>query len=76
MFKCDVCGATEAREELVEEVFEVNDRRVLVRQIPALVCTHCGEPTFSRETTEKVRRMVHGEAQPVGVTEVEVFAFA
>jgi YgiT-type zinc finger domain-containing protein len=41
MFRCDVCGATEAREELVEEVFEVNGRRVLVRQIPALVCTHC-----------------------------------
>jgi YgiT-type zinc finger domain-containing protein len=62
--------------ELTDEVFEIDGRRVLVENIPARICTHCGEPTFSRETTEKVRRMVHGEAQPVGVVTMEVFAFA
>jgi HTH-type transcriptional regulator / antitoxin MqsA len=40
------------------------------------VCARCGEYTFSRETMEKVRRMVHGETEPVGIVELEVFAYA
>lgn len=76
MFECDVCGAKEAREALVTEVFEIEGRGLLVENIPALVCTHCGEHVFSRETTEKVRRMVHGEAEPIGVVQLDVFAYA
>lgn len=76
MSKCEVCGGTVMRTELVAEVFLVDGKRILVEQIPARVCTHCGERTFSRETTEKVRRMVHGEVTPVGVVELEVYEFA
>jgi hypothetical protein len=32
--------------------------------------------TFSRETTEKIRRMVHDEAQPVKTVPLDVFAFS
>ncbi len=76
MFQCHVCGGIEAKQALVTEIFEINGRRILVENIPAQVCTHCGEPTFSRETTEKVRRMVHGEAEPVGTIQLDVFAYA
>lgn len=62
--------------ELVSEVFVVDGRRVLVENIPAQVCMRCGEMTFSREATEKVRRMLQGEAEPVGVISLEVFSFA
>lgn len=75
MFKCDVCGATEFREELIPEIFFVDGRRILVEHIPARVCCRCGETMFSRETTEKVRRMVHGEGQPIGVVQMDVFEF-
>ena len=57
MFKCHVCGSTEAREDFVNEVFAIGDRRVLVEHIPAQICGRCGEATFSRATTEKVRRL-------------------
>ncbi len=73
---CDVCGATQFHTELVSEVFLVDSKRMLVEPIPARVCDHCGEATFSRETTEKVRRMVHGEARPVGRVTLEVYEFA
>jgi len=97
MFRCHVCGATEAHQALVDEVFMINGKYVLVEGIPAkyldiyfytfvsaipsntneeivvqnmreflsryLVSARCGEAIFSRETTERVRRMVHGEAQ-------------
>ena len=75
MFRCHVCGATEAREELVSEVFQIEGKPVLVEGIPASVCLHCGEATFSRETTEKIRRMVHGEAKPLKSVLMDVFAF-
>ena len=76
MVQCHVCGATEAHQELVNEVFVINGKYVLVEGIPASLCARCGEATFSRETTERIRRMVHGEAQPVRAVAMEVFAYA
>lgn len=76
MFECHVCAATAARDEFVSEVFTIDTRRVLVEHIPAQVCERCGEATFSRATTEKVRRLVHGEGQPVRTVPMDVFALA
>ncbi len=76
MFKCHVCGATDAREEFVSEVFTIDNRRVLVEHIPAHVCERCGEATFSRATTEKVRRLVHGEGRPVGTVSMDIYEMA
>ena len=45
--------------DLVNEVFLIDGRFVLVEGIPVTFCGHCGEVTFSRETTEKIRRMAH-----------------
>ena len=76
MVRCHVCDATEARQALVNEVFLINEKYVLVEGIPASICARCGEATFSRETTERIRRMVHGEAQPMRTVAMEVFAYA
>ena len=76
MFRCHVCGSTEANQERVSEVFVVDGKRVLVEDIPATVCMRCGEAIFSRETTERIRRMVHGEARPARAEVMDVFAYA
>lgn len=76
MLKCPVCGATDMHEALVNEVFQVEGSPILVEGIPARVCVRCGEAIFDRETTEAVRRMVHGEARPVKQIVMDVFAFA
>ncbi len=76
MFTCAVCDAKEGREELVDEVFHVDGQYVLVGRIPAVVCARCGEEAFSRETTEKVRLMVHGEAKATMSISMQVFDFA
>ena len=76
MFNCHVCGHNAAKSELVSEVFNLEERRVLVENIPALVCEHCGEAAFSRETTERIRRMVHGAGRPIKTVEMDVFAMA
>jgi YgiT-type zinc finger domain-containing protein len=61
--------------ETVLEVFDVDGRRVLVENIPVQICVQCGEMSFSAETAEKIRRMIHGEAQAVGVVELELYEF-
>ena len=76
MFTCSICGAREGREEFVEEVFRIDGKYVLVDRIPASVCARCGEETFSRETTERIRVMVHGQAQPTKSIALKVFEFA
>ena len=73
---CPVCGADRGRDDLLEEVFRVGDRYVLVGRIPARVCVRCGEQSFSRATAERIRRMAHGGAEPVRSVSLTVFEFA
>ena len=75
MYICSVCQAAEGREELVEEVFRIDGKYVLVSDIPAVVCGRCGGNSFSRETAEKIRRMVHGQAQARKSVPMKVFDF-
>ena len=76
MSECSVCNAQEIREELVDEVFHLDGKWVLVGGIPASVCGRCGEQTFSRETAEKVRLMVHGEGEAKTSVSMQVYDFA
>ena len=76
MFTCSVCGAGDSREELVEEIFRIDGKYVLVDRIPAMVCARCGEESFSRETTERIRLMVHRRTSPVKSVALKVFEFA
>ena len=75
-FKCQVCGGESASDEFVSEVLEVDGRRVLVEHIPARVCTRCAEPAFSRETTERIRLLVHGTGRPARTVPLDVFELA
>lgn len=75
-FKCHVCGGETARDEFVSEVLEVDGRRVLVEHIPARVCTRCGEAAFSRETTERIRLLVHAPRRPDRTVSLDVFELA
>ena len=76
MFQCHICGSTQAHTDLADDVFLIEGKRVLVEHIPVTRCARCGEITFSRETTEQVRRLVHSAMQPIKTVPLEVFAFA
>jgi HTH-type transcriptional regulator / antitoxin MqsA len=75
MFKCHVCNLEDCHQELVSEIFQIDGKFYLVEQIPATVCSHCGEESFSRETTERIRLMLHGETQPLKSISVDVFTY-
>ena len=76
MIACGACLGKESRRELVEEVFRVDGRYVLVGGVPSTVCQRCGERSFSRETTEKVRQLVHGEVKAAKSVPMQVYDFA
>lgn len=76
MFTCGVCKARESHRDLVGEVYCVDGRYMLVGGVPSKVCKRCGERSFSRETTEKVRRLVHGEAKEAKSVPMQVYEFA
>ena len=76
MFTCAVCHAKESRDELVAELFQIDGQYVLVDRIPAVVCARCGEESFSRDTTEKIRLLVHGQAESTKSITMPVFEFA
>ena len=76
MHKCIVCHGEELREELVDEMFKVYGRYVQVKGIPSTVCGHCGERSFSSETTEKVRQLVRGQAPSTKSVTMRVYKFA
>ena len=75
-FVCNVCNAEESQPETVEEVFRVDGRYVLVGGVPSTVCRRCGERSFSRETTERVRLLVHGQAEAAKSVSMQVYEFA
>ena len=76
MFRCVVCHGDDSREELVEEVFKVDGRYLRVDGVPATVCRRCGELSFSRETTERVRLLVHGSTKAARTVAMPVYEFA
>jgi len=75
MLKCEVCGSTSIQDEIVSEVFHVNDQYQLVENIPASVCAQCGEKTFSRETAENIRKLLNGPTHSDHAIKLDVFSY-
>ena len=74
---CATCGSSdESQDKLVDEIFLIDGKYVLVDGIPAKVCPRCGDETFSRQTAERIRLLVRGEARPTKSIAVDVFEFA
>jgi HTH-type transcriptional regulator / antitoxin MqsA len=74
MFKCHVCGSEESYSGFISEVFNIQGKFYLVENIPATVCSRRGEGLLSRETTERVRGMLHQPQQPIRSIPLEVFS--
>lgn len=75
MFHCHVCGSKQPTDHFVDEVFFIEGKPTLVEHIPAKVCTRCGEKTFSKETTEKIRQLVQNKVGPDREVQMDVFVY-
>jgi HTH-type transcriptional regulator / antitoxin MqsA len=75
MFKCHVCSSEESHVEYVSEIFQIAGKFYLVENIPTTACSRCGEEVFGRDTTEKIRVMLHGETKPIKSISMGVFSY-
>ena len=78
MSECVVCHGKRLRAELVDKVFSTDGRYVLVTGMPSTICQDCGERSFSRETTERARLLVHDppEDAPTKSVPMQIYEFA
>lgn len=71
---CDICHAT-VTEGKVKFTVELDDKLVVVENVPAKVCGQCRERLFSPDTVEKLQKTVWEQNDPVRIIETPVFDF-
>ena len=73
--KCVFCGGT-VKKKQVTFSYEDSDKYILVENVPAEVCTRCGEKTYSPEITDEILKFAKNKFKPVKTIEVPVYDFA
>lgn len=73
---CPICGG-ETVDKDVDVIETMNGRWVILRGIPAEVCTQCGERLYSESEMrkmEELREKIKNDlAKPIAIQEIEVF---
>jgi YgiT-type zinc finger domain-containing protein len=73
--KCAFCGGSVER-KMVTFSYEEDDKYLFVENVPAEVCTKCGEKTYSPEVTDQLLRFAQDDVKPAKIIKVPVFDFA
>ena len=63
-------------ERKVAYTLVMDDRFLIVENVPARVCVETGERFFSPETVERLQQTIWGQKKPNRVIETSVFDFA
>ncbi len=73
--KCALCkGDTEER--LITYIQEYKGRVVIIENVPAEVCTQCGEKFIRPDVAEKIQRLVWEQPAPKRRADVPVYDLA
>jgi YgiT-type zinc finger domain-containing protein len=72
--KCVFCGGKVEKKKITFS-YEEDDKYLLVENVPAEVCTKCGEKTYSPEVIDELLKFAKDEFQPIKTVEVPVFDF-
>ena len=73
--KCNFCGgATEAQNVIF--IYDQEGEYLFIEDVPAEVCSQCGEKTYSPEVTDDLIRIAKRRLKPNKVVEVPVFRYA
>lgn len=74
MNQCHVCGSTEISEKIINHVFDINGKVILVENVPSCVCEQCGETTFHVHVVERIRQKLV-DNQPLKTVEVSALSY-
>ena len=73
--QCVLCRG-DLEERSIRHIMEYEGRIVVVENVPALVCTQCGESVLWPDVAEKLQQIVWGEVPRAGTVEVDSYDFA
>ena len=73
--KCVFCGG-KVEKTNVTFVYEDPENYIMVENVPAEVCSHCGEKTYSHKVTEELIRIAKHKFQPKKTINIPVFDFS
>jgi len=54
---CDMCSKKGARRRRVSRSYGKGDKLLLIENVPAVSCPHCGESYFTSETLHEIERI-------------------
>jgi len=72
--KCVFCGGNTEKGK-VTFVYEDEDKYLFVENVPAAICTKCGEKMYSPEVTDKLQEFAKNKFKPEKIVKVPVFNF-
>ena len=73
--ECAFCRG-DLEERTIRYTTEYDERIAVVENVPALVCTQCGETVLRPDVAEKLQQIVWGEVPRAGTVEVDSYDFA
>ena len=72
---CEVCGTGERRSKLIRYSLSLGDQMVIVENVPATVCSVCGETTLAPDVVERLQNTIRQSGPPVRVVQTPVYEF-
>jgi YgiT-type zinc finger domain-containing protein len=72
--KCVFCGS-KLKNEIVTFIYDEEDKYLFIKNVPAEVCTSCGEKTYSPSVADDLLKFAKDEFHPVKFIKVPVFNF-
>lgn len=75
MTPCRFCDGSLV-EQLTTFVHEDGDQFWIVRNVPAFVCTRCGEKEYTQETTQRVLSLLQRPPRPREILHVPAYELA
>lgn len=59
--RCDFCEIGILESKRVREVYRKNSDMVIIDDVPAFVCNHCGERYYLSEVSKKMREIAENQ---------------
>jgi HTH-type transcriptional regulator/antitoxin MqsA len=69
---CRNCGG-HLEEKLVTRLQQYQGRWILIENVPALICSQCGEQYYTPDSHDLVVSIITGDSKPVRTEEVAVY---
>ncbi|GAB4210140.1 MAG: hypothetical protein Fur006_70440 [Coleofasciculaceae cyanobacterium] len=73
---CDICGSEDVIIRRITKTYGKGENLLVIENIPALSCPHCGESYFTAETLHEIERIKLNRKTLAVERPVEVASFA